>query len=178
MFSPASARGFTLVELVVGLVITAIAMTFLSVVFFNSPERSVEPIFQIRASELGQSLMDEILAKPYDENTPLGGIPPCTSCTSSLGSEEGGNRQLFDDVDDYDFYCRSAAPYADVEDAFGNTPNDFENFKMSICVIYDGNYDGTADSNQNAKLITIDIYPPAIGGVSQPISFRAYRGNF
>ena len=162
-------RGFTLVELIVGLVITALALTFLSVVFFSSPERSVEPMLQIRAAELGQSLMDEIIAKPYDELTPLGGVPPCSPCTpaASFGPDGGESRFNYDDVDDYHSYCDSTEPYQPVD-----------NFQMSVCVVYDGNYDGTADANDNAKLITVDVYPPAIGGSRQQIRFKAYRGNF
>jgi MSHA pilin protein MshD len=179
-------KGFTLVELVVSIVVTAIALTYLSVVFFSAPERSVEPMLQIRAAELGQSLMDEILAKAYDEKTPVGGIPACNPCTDEgdLGAEVGESRTTFNDVDDYDSYCNNSDPYEPVEDALGNQPGegsfseDFANFRMSICVVYDGNYDGTADSNQAAKLITVDVYPPAIGGTRQQIRFKAYRSNF
>jgi len=173
-----SQNGFSLVELVVGLVLTALALTFVSTIFFSAPERSVEPMLQIRAAELGQSLMDEILSKPYDDTTPLGGLPACTSCSLSLGSEAGETRLTFDDVDDYDTYCNNSAPYNLITNSLNQTPDNFENFRMSICVDYDGNYDGTADTNTNAKLITVDVYPPAIGGTRQQIRFRAYRSNF
>lgn len=173
-----SQSGFSLVELVVGLVLTALALTFVSTIFFSAPERSVEPMLQIRAAELGQALMDEILAKPYDDTTPLGGLPACTGCTLSLGPETGETRLNFDDVDDYDVYCELNAPYKPITNALNQTPDNFENFRMSICVDYDGNYDGTADTNTNAKLITVDVYPPAIGGTRQQIRFRAYRSNF
>lgn len=181
MLVPESAQtGFSLVELVVGLVITAVALTYLSTVFFSAPERSVEPILQIRAAELGQALVDEIITKPYDENTPLGGMPHCAPCTAAggLGPDGGEARNNYDDVDDYDSYCAPAAPYANVEDALGNVPGDFANFRMSICVSYDGDYDGVIDTNDNAKLVTVDIYPPAVSGVRQQFRFKAYRGNF
>ena len=58
-----NSKGFTLVELVVGIVVMAIALTFMANVFFSNPQRSVEPVLQIRAAEIGQGLMDEILAK-------------------------------------------------------------------------------------------------------------------
>jgi MSHA pilin protein MshD len=173
-----SQQGFSLIELIVGLVLTALALAFLSTVFFSAPERSVEPILQIRAAELGQSLMDEIMAKPYDETTPLGGVPPCVTCTSSLGAEAGESRGNYDDVDDYDNYCRTSAPYETVKNAQDVTPDNFDNYQMNICVIYDGNYDGVEDSNQNAKLIMVDIYTPTISGARQKISFQAYRSNF
>lgn len=172
--------GFTLIELVVGLVVTAIALTYLSTVFFSAPARSVEPILQIRAAELGQALMDEIITKAYDEVTPLGGMPPCSPCTpaAGLGADTGETRSLYDDVDDYHSYCSTSPPYANVVDALGNAPPDFANFRMSVCVSYDGDYDGSADVSQNAKLVIVDIYPPPISGVRQQFRFKAYRSNF
>ena len=172
--------GFSLIELVVGLVVAAIALTYLSVVFFANPSRSVDPLLQIRAAEFGQSLMDEILAKPYDELTPLGGVPPCSPCTpaANFGPEGAETRASYNDVDDYHSYCDSSEPYQAIEDAFGNLPTDFDNYQMSVCVVYDGDFDGTADNNENAKLITVDVYPPVVGGPRQAITIKAYRGNF
>ena len=103
--------------------LTATVMSFLAVMFFNAPSRSVEPMLQIRAAELGQSLMDEILAKPFDELTPLGGYPPCSSCSASLGKEGTEARDDYDDVDDYNYYCNPVSPVS-VSDAFGNLPGD------------------------------------------------------
>lgn len=173
-------KGVTLVELIVGLVITGITLAALSVVFFSAPQRSVEPVLQIRAAELGQSLMQEILAKPYDEQTPVGGLPACSSCTlaADFGADAGESRPGYDDVDDYHSYCRSAAPYASVIDPFGVTPDDFEDFRMSVCVVYDGNFDGVADSDQRAKQITVDVYPPPVSGQRQRLRFLAWRSNF
>lgn len=172
--------GFTLIELIVGLVITAIALSALSVVFFSAPQRSVEPVLQIRATELGQSLMQEILAKPFDETTPVGGLPACVACTdaASFGVDGGESRPGFDDVDDYHVYCRASAPYAAVVDPFGVTPDDFENFRMSVCVTYDGNFDGVADADQRAKQVTVDVYPPPISGQRQRMRFLAWRSNY
>ena len=170
---------FTLIEVIIGIVVGAIALTFLSTLFFANPERSVEPVLQMRAAEFGQAIMDEILAKAYDETTPVGGVPPCTVCTptASFGEDGTETRINYDDVDDYHEYCDKVTPPV-VENAFGSTPIDFASFRMSICVIYDGDYDGTADTDINAKLITVDIYPPASAGIGKPITFTAYRGNF
>ncbi|MGK0499036.1 MAG: MSHA pilin protein MshD [Oceanicoccus sp.] len=193
MLSPVKdQQGFTLIEIVVTIVVIAISLTFLSSIFFASVGRSVEPILQIRAAEFSQALMDEILAKDFDENTPVGGVPACstlgvaaaTDCTAqnALGSDEGalpGSRSLFDDVDDYDAYC--GAPVV-VSDAFGVTPANFERYSMSICVVYDGDRNGIDDevdgvSNVNAKLITVDVFPPS-GANLDSIRISAYRGNF
>ncbi len=100
-------RGFTLIELIVGIVIFSIAMVL--VVSFLQPQvkKGIDPIWQVRAASLGQSLSNEILAKPFDQfSNRVGGIERCNesvACTSSsgLGPEGAENRGSFNDVDDY-----------------------------------------------------------------------------
>jgi len=191
-----SQQGFTLIEIIASMVITALAFTALANFFFNQTSRAIEPIFETRAAKLGEALMDEILSRPYDEFTAVGGVPACNEtgaddCTviADLGAddEEVGNRDLFDDVDDYNVYCNVATPF-DVVNALGENPGDFDGFTMSICVNYDGDYDGDLNEvdaggvlevyEAKAKLIVIDILPPSAAGVGSAISFQAYRGNF
>lgn len=172
--------GFTLVEIVVGIVVSAISLTFLTTLFFANPGRSVEPILHIRAVEFGQALMDEILSKSFDEFSPVGGVPACTAtCSSTLGPETGEVRDNFDDVDDYNIYCGGSS---DLIDSLGNSLSDsniFTGYSMRVCVEYDDNFDGTVgDGNIQAKLITIEITPPLGAGLGDPIVLTAYRGNF
>jgi MSHA pilin protein MshD len=168
-------QGFSLVELIVGLVLMAVALTYLTSLFFSNPGRSVEPLLQIRAATFGSAVMEEILAKKFDELTPEGGVPACTSCSVTLGSESE-TRDGYDDVDDYNDSCGSPIP---LTDALGNTPTNFANYSMEVCVIYDGvGFDGVADTNTNAKLITVNIYLPAGAGLGPSIVFSAYKGNY
>ncbi len=177
LFAHSKQAGFTLIELVVGIVVMAIALAFMANVFFSNPGRSVEPMMQIRAAEFGQALMDEILSKKYDETTPVGGVPACTICTASASfGSESESRSTYDDVDDYHDSCGS--PVALVN-SIGNGVGGFNGYSMEVCVRYDGNYDGTADSNTNAKLVTVNIYLPSGAGLGgAPITFNSYRGNF
>lgn len=164
--------GFTLIELVVGIVVMAIALTLLTSVFFASPGRSVEPLLQIRAAEFGQALMDEILSKKFDELTPEGGIPACIACSGIMGSEDE-TRDKYDDVDDYNDSCGSPI---DLADALDNTPPNFTGYTMDVCVSYD-NFDDNGGST-NGKLIIVKIYLPAGTGLGEPITFSAYKGNY
>ena len=172
-------RGFSLVELIAGIVLMTIALTLLINVFFTGAGRSVEPLLQIRAAEFGQALMEEIAAKRYDEQTPIGGQPACSGCTApgSFGPDGGeATRDLFDDVDDYNTYCASRQA---LEDFSGNSLPEFVNFEMQVCVLYDGDYDGVDDgATADAKLIVVDIYAPQSGGGKQQIQFTRYRSNF
>lgn len=169
-------QGFTLIELIVGLVLMSVALTFLTTMFFSNPGRSVEPLLQIRAAEFGSALMGEILSKKFDELTPEGGLPACTSCSTSLGADSE-TRDSYDDVDDYNNSCGS--PIA-LTDALGNIPGNFNNYAMEVCVFYDDNYDGVDDGSvgNTAKLITVTIYLPAGAGLGTPITFSAHKGNY
>ena len=172
-------RGFSLVELIAGIVLMTIALTLLINVFFTGAGRSVEPLLQIRAAEFGQALMEEIAAKRYDEQTPVGGQPACTGCTApaGLGPDSGElTRDVYDDVDDYNVYCPSRQALVDFA---GNPLPEFVNFEMQVCVFYDGDYDGVDDAaSADAKLIIVDIYAPQAGGGKQQIQFTRYRSNF
>ncbi|WP_339670656.1 prepilin-type N-terminal cleavage/methylation domain-containing protein [Dasania marina] len=189
-------RGFTLIEVIASMVVTALAFTALANFFFNQAPRAIEPIFQTRAAKLGEALVDEILGRPFDENTPVGGVPACgdsgpQACTDRLlmGLDGESSRDLFDDVDDYDSYCNDTTPF-DIEDALGNETadpgnalEDFGRFKMSICVGYDGSYDGTLNEPGNlerkAKLIIVKVFPPGVSGTTgTAITFKVYKGNF
>jgi MSHA pilin protein MshD len=164
-----TARGFTLIELVIGITLVAIAVTLLVRLIVPATLQSAEPLVQQRAASLAQALMDEILSKRYDELTPEGGIPPCSPCSVSLGAD-GEGRASFDDVDDYNAYCASSVP---VRDANNNVIPNYDSYSMRICVSYDGSYNG-GSTGEGAKRITVTITPAS----NVPIVFTAYRANF
>ena len=58
--------GFTLVEIIVGIVITGISLSVVTTLIYPLFVRSVDPMLQIRAAEYGQAIMQDILSKPYD----------------------------------------------------------------------------------------------------------------
>ena len=180
------AKGFTLVELVMGILVFAVAMTMLLSLLFPQVKNTIEPIYQIRAVKLANTLLNEIQAKAYDENSnPSLGLFRCgeasISCTDAaklgpdrfqpagpfLGDE---NRDQFDDVDDFDKFNIDATMLA----ATTVYKDLYINYSLTVSVVYDGNYDGVADNNQRAKLITVDVTTPS----GEVISFASYRSNF
>lgn len=112
--------GFTLIEIVITIVILG-AVAGILVPFFNAITHSPDPVIREQAISLGQAMMDEIMAKKWDVNTPMGGGPICTgespsqtvrptlidacvtkaTVATSLGADGQTDRTLFDDVDDY-----------------------------------------------------------------------------
>ena len=188
--------GFTLVELIIGIVVMAISFAMITSFVMPTTVQSANQIHQIRAAELGQSMLNEILAKSFDENsdhaggvircgqtTPVAGAP-CSTATA-LGSD-GETRELYNDVDDY--ICTdpsSTSACADVTNSLGDISlvNLYRNYRITVNVIYDGDYNGVADTGiANAKLITVTVYLPA--GASTPvedreqITFASYKVNF
>ena len=188
-------QGFTLIELIVGIVIFAVAMV--SVISFLQPQvkQGIDPIWQVRATSLGQSLSNEILAKSFDQNSnQVGGLQRCNealACTSSgnLGPESGETRSLYNDVDDYNGLNLSGANILNSLEASTtvNGVSIYAGFRAQVSVFYDQNSDGINDDdlNQdgsldsgtlvaNKKLVTITITTP--GG--DTITVAGVKGNF
>ena len=188
MHNNIKSSGFSLIELVIGIVVLSISFSVLFQMILPTATQGATQIHQIRAAELGQSLMSEIMGKAFDENSDMmGGMTRCgedadgdgtieQACSTTLGDEEGGDRSLFDDVDDYNYYNNNSI----IEDSLSDNLDDdlaniYRGFSVNISVINDGDYDGIADTINNiAKLITITVTTSE--GVE--ITFSSYKANF
>ena len=102
------AAGFTLIELVLTIVILGFSAVII-IPFFSAITHSPDPVLREKAIALGQAMMDEIMAKKWDENSPVGGGPLNTSESTRgtimpapvLGKDGTETRPDYDDVDDY-----------------------------------------------------------------------------
>jgi MSHA pilin protein MshD len=176
-------KGFTLVELIIGLVVFAIAMTLFVSLIVPQAIRSVDPIYQIRAAELGQSLISEIASKPFDEHSShSGGFVRCNdgiACSVIDGAtnsniEEGiGNRESFDDVDDYNNLNESGA---NIKTSLGEKTGLYAGFNAQVSVSYDADMDGGSPDAAvgDIKLITVTITTPN----NEVVVFSNYRTNY
>lgn len=174
-------QGFTLIELVLGMTVMVVVIGFMMAAMLPKEKQSADQIHLIRAAELGQSLMNEITSKAFDQNSDLsGGLLRCNetgfqACSSILG-KEGENRTTFNDVDDYH-------GLTSIEDALGNDVSDrYRGFSVLVSVQYDNNYDGGSSDSYNgvidnsplAKLITITVTTP----LGTPVTLATYKANF
>lgn len=110
-----SERGFTLIEMVVGIVLLAIALTGTLAMLMQQAPRSVDPIQQARAAQLAQRILDEAMQRSFDEHSDhnggrfrcgeTAGTPPVTyaACTDATRYGPDGETRAyqFNDVDDY-----------------------------------------------------------------------------
>jgi MSHA pilin protein MshD len=142
--------GVSLVEMVVFIVVVSIALLALVGVFRQATIGNVDPLIRVQALEAAQSKLDEILLLKYDENTPTGGIPACSS--AQLGSQACSNTAdaNLNDVDDYNGVNEI------------NTP--LPGYTRSVIV----------ETNGDIKLITVSVTTPS----GDTILLAAERANF
>lgn len=164
-------RGFTLIELVIGMIVIGIAIVMITSMLFPQADRAATTLQRVRSAELAHSVMNEIWGKRYDQKTnPNGGVPACNAptgevCTaaSSLGPD-GEDRDDFNDVDDYDELdqtqnmLNSSQTYAQA----------YPNYRLNVSVAY------LDSSTQAQKLITVDVTTPA----GEVITYQAVRSNY
>lgn len=182
-------NGFTLVELVIGIVVLSLSFTVIFSMIVPSATQSALQINQIRASELGKSMLSEIMSKSFDENSDrVSGVLRCgedinvdgvinndDACSTSMGTEGAGeteeDRSSFDDVDDYNGLTR-------IDNSLGDSLSDlYSGFTLVVNVCNDSQYDGDCTNggdNHTAKLITITVTTPT----GNEVTFSSYRSNF
>lgn len=192
---PAKHAGFTLIELITGMVVLAIALTLLVGAFLPMLRQQSQPIYQVRAAELGQSLLDEVMSRSFDEKSDRtgttvnqkylycgaidssnSGVEVSTgSCSSSLGPDGGETYTNFDDVDDYNTYCNQPISGSDFATLQGLNATLYQNFTIAVCVTEAPSLVGaTSGRTDVAKKIKVTVTTPA----NEAISFVSYRSNY
>ncbi len=140
---------------------------------FKLVGQSATPILQVKAAELGQAYLEEIMLRRFDENSPAGNGKRCRStsapfCSTTLGLDPGEtSRSDFDDVDDY-AVINNEAP----RDINGNLRPGFSGFSVDVSVFYAGSDLGLA--NNDMKRVEVTITTPE----SNRFVFSQYKGNF
>jgi len=188
-------RGFTLIEMIIGIVVFSIALVMLTSVIMPQTRKGIDPIWQVRAVTLAQSVLNEVSSKAFDENSITnGGRIACNdtvACTQSnaLGPDAGESRANYDDIDDFHGLSLSGIDITNTTQAAVSSTKEalFNGFQANISVFYDSNYDGINDDdlNQdnsldtgtliaNQKRIEVIVTTPE----GEQIAFSTYRNNF
>ncbi len=180
-----SENGVTLIEMVVVIVILAIALTTVTQIIGLNTVSSSGTLNETKAIELAQSYLGEIKAKRYDENSPIGGVPPCDglsgggACTedadAALGPDSGeSSRVLFDDVDDFDDLDEGSGSGNALLDAEGNSRTGYENFRVQVQVTYSGAAAPRSGSTSDSKKVILTVTQPN----GESLDFTVHRGNY
>ncbi|MPY25890.1 type II secretion system protein [Shewanella psychropiezotolerans] len=173
-------KGFTLIELVVGIVVLSIALVLLTSMLFPQADRAAETLHRVRSAELAHSILNEIWSKRYDQNTNAnGGVPACgaavrpvlglpagLACTlaANLGPDPGENRNNFNDVDDYHGLTQASLMLNSVN-TYGS---EYPNYQLNVTVAYPN------ASDMDTKIITIAVTTPN----NEVIIYNAVRSNY
>jgi MSHA pilin protein MshD len=177
-------RGLSLVELLVFIVVVGIAVTGVLSVYSQNARTSADPVVRKQAAAVAESLLDEVLAKPYtycdtdDANveTASSAADCATMAETAMGPENPSetryaNLTPFDNVNDYNGFTMN--PIADLS---GNG-------------VGLGGYSATVQVQQPAGafngipagetlLVTVTVTAPGNQGVSLSGYRARYAPNF
>jgi len=166
------AAGFTLIEIILGIVMLSISLAIVSTLIVPTEEQSADNVLQIKAAELGQSLLNDITSRAFDNNSDMaGGRFRCDedgqdACTDVIGRETGETtRDQFNDVDDFD-------GYEERTDAIGGGLDGYDSFTLKVKVEYAGDELDIADDL--AKRITVTVTT----SLGTAIEFSTHKANF
>ena len=201
-----SESGLSLIEAIIFILIISIGLTGIISVYLYTTSNSANTMLSLKTVELSQALMDEILSKGYDENTPTGGgcvgsgaNTACNSSTafSTFGVDGIESRPNFNDVDDYHdiAYCGTGVttPNANCTsctnmlDGNGNDISaNYSGYSVCIRVSFAGNEMnnvslGAGTTNASFNFATndakrIDIF--VHDSLDAALTFTAYKANF
>ena len=171
-------KGFTLVELLIFVIITSIAVAAIAGLFAKNVGSSADPYLRQKALAVAKGYMDEILRQRWNHNTPFGGgcvltgsgqcqsISPTNPSAAPIGSD-GQIRPDFDDVDDY--HGLDEAP----TDQLGNLMAGYNGFNVQVQVTQPGGSWNNVDAS-DVRVITVTVSTSS----NESIMLRGYRLNF
>ncbi|MBL0555976.1 prepilin-type N-terminal cleavage/methylation domain-containing protein [Aeromonas caviae] len=184
-------RGFTLIEFIVGIVLLAVALTGILGLLVNQAPQAVDPVQQVRAAQLAQRILSEVLEKSFDEHsdhnggrfrcgetagTPAVAYPACTD-SASYGPDSGETRPYqFNDVDDFD----TAGNWVDANqftqtDAEGVSDQEYRHYQVRIAVTPDTLFGSPGLGAESiGKRVALTVRLPD----QSELAFTLYRGNY
>ncbi|MFH1238665.1 MAG: prepilin-type N-terminal cleavage/methylation domain-containing protein [bacterium] len=163
-------KGLTLVEILIAIVILAVALVPLIGVFTSGVKQSGVSQKMTIAYNLGQDLMEEIRSKQFDENILNPTVP------NQLGPERREYRYSttnpYDDVDDYNGYSESPPTEED-----GTVMTIYQGFSRSVVVEYVNINDFNVVSTSITKYKRIKVTVSWDQG-SQSVNLVTVKGNY
>jgi len=176
MSSRLRARGLSLIEVVVFIVVLSIGIAGIVTLYNQLTVASVDPLVRKQALAVAASLMEEIqlkaftLCDPDDPNVHTHPSPACTTL-EAIGPEAGEGRYAdprFDNVNDYGGFAMSGASIRDVTNT---VIPELGAYTVTVTVANaGGDFPAVVDA-ADALRITVSVTGPA--GVS--VSLQGYR---
>jgi MSHA pilin protein MshD len=114
MLNRSDARGFTLIEMIIAIVIISVGLAGVLVAFRTTVQSSADPLIHKQMLSIAEEMMEEIALKPY---------------AVSAGTITGCNRSQADDISDYAGYSQ---PICDID---GNNIANLAGYTVNVTVV-------------------------------------------
>ena len=105
-------RGFTLIEIIIGIVVLSIALTGGLSLLISQVDAYRDPLIKEKSVQIAKRVVHEIQIRAYDEKSDIGGgifrwsetVGGISRCSAEYGTDDPGELMLdtLDDVDDFD----------------------------------------------------------------------------
>jgi MSHA pilin protein MshD len=163
-------RGLSLIELLVFIVVVGVAVTGVLSVYSLNARTSVDPMIRKQALTLAESLLEEVLSKPYTYCDPddanvetAASAGGCATTAEAMGPEAGETRYSsltpFDNVNDYNGFSM-----AGIVDLSGAAVAGLTAYTASVQVQPAGAFNGIPAGE--TLLVTVTVTAPGNLGVS------------
>ena len=183
-------RGFTLIEFIVGIVLLAVALTGILGLLVNQAPQSVDPVQQVRAAQLAQRMLGEVLQKSFDEHSDHNGgrfrcgetvgtppviYPACTP-VADYGPDGGETRPYaFNDVDDFDTAGNWVDANQFTQSSASASDEEYRHYQLKIRVTADDLFASAGKGASSiGKRIELTVRLPD----RSEVEFSLYRGNY
>ena len=162
-------QGTTLVELVISIVVIAVAISGAMLVMNRTTERSADPMIMHQAAALADAYLEEVLLKSFcdPDGTCNAGDPACPVCPVAEG-----NRAAYDNVCDYNGMNDNTG----AKDNLGNAVGGLEAYNISVTVNSAAAL-GTITANQCRVLqVTVTVTHDSVADINYGVT--GYRTNY
>ena len=180
-------RGLSLIELLVFIVVVGIAVTGVLSVYSLNARSSADPMVQKQALAIAESLLEEVLAKPYTYCDPddanvesAGSYDDCATMPEDImGPETAGTAETrysnltpFDNVNDYNGFSMNG-----IRDLNGDDVAGLGGYSATIQVQPVADFNGivpVVPGDNETLLVTVTVTAPG----NQGVSLSGYRTRY
>lgn len=173
-----NARGISLIELLVFIVVVGVAVTGVVTVYSQSARSSADPVVRKQALAIAESLLEEVLAKPYTYCDPddanaetASSAADCATSETAMAPEADETRYAsltpYDNVNDYHGFSM-----AGIRDLGGSTVAGLDGYAAAIQVEPAGAFSGIPAGDTLRVTVTVT------GPGSHSLSLSGYRTRY
>ena len=163
-------RGFTLIEIIIGIVVLSIALTGGLSLLISQVDAYRDPLIKEKSVQIAKRVVHEIQIRAYDEKSDIGGgifrcsetVGGISRCSAEYGTDDPGELMLdtLDDVDDFD----TAKLCPKLSGSYSCSDNNY----LPVVYFFSDAADETAQKKYNdyyaGFLVKIEVVPAKISG--------------